>query len=138
MKTKKHFAAALIALVVHFAIVAAASEPRQEAVSPQFAHAIPNIAGKSLTSVVVSFTPGAKATPHRHGDAFVYAYVLSGAVRSQINDEPAKVYQMGQDWYEPPGSHHLVTENVSTTESAKLLVIFVANTGDALKIPDQH
>ncbi len=55
MKTKKHFAAALIALVVHFAIVAAASEPRQEAVSPQFAHAIPNIAGKSLTSVVVSF-----------------------------------------------------------------------------------
>ena len=92
----------------------------------------------SLTSVMVSFSPGAKATPHRHGDAFVYVYVLSGTVRSQINDEPAKVYHAGQDWYEPPGSHHVVAENVSATDSAKLLVIFVANTGDALKIPDQH
>jgi quercetin dioxygenase-like cupin family protein len=138
MKNKKHFASTLIALIAAFAVVAVASEPQQETVSPQFAHAIPNIAGKTLTSVMVSFSPGAKATPHRHGDAFVYAYVLSGTVRSQINDEPAKVYQAGQDWYEPPGSHHVVAENVSATDSAMLLVIFVANTGDALEIPDQY
>ena len=77
--------------------------------------------------------PGAKAVPHRHGGAFVYAYVLSGSVRSQLDDGPAKVYRAGEDWYEAPGALHKLTENTSKTLPARLLVVFIAPTGSALK-----
>jgi quercetin dioxygenase-like cupin family protein len=45
-------------------------------------------------------------------------------------------YHQGEDWVEPPGAHHVLTENTSKTKPAKLLVIFVSNTGDPLKVED--
>jgi len=105
---------------------------------PQFQRALPNVDGKTFSSAIVDFPPGAKAAPHRHGQAFVYAYVLQGAVRSQLDDEAAKVYRSGQDWFEPPGARHKLTENVSNTQPARLLVIFIGNTGDPLKTPDSE
>jgi quercetin dioxygenase-like cupin family protein len=109
----------------------------EEVVSPKFAQALPNVPGKTFTSIIVDFPPGAKAKPHRHGQAFVYAYVLQGAVRSRLNDEAPHIYRTGEAWSEPPGARHPLTENVSHTRSARLLVIFVATTGDELKTPDQ-
>jgi quercetin dioxygenase-like cupin family protein len=85
----------------------------------------------------VDFAPGAKARPHRHGQAFVYAYVLKGAVRSALDDGAPTTYRAGDNWFEPPGARHPLTENASRTQAARLLVVFVANTGDALKTPDQ-
>jgi quercetin dioxygenase-like cupin family protein len=117
-------------------VIAVAGPPRQETVVPLFEHAIPDTAGKTFTAVVVTFPPGARAVPHRHGNAFVYAYVLAGAVRSQLDDEQAKVYRVGENWFEPQGAHHRLTENVSGTRIARLLVVFVADSGVALKIPD--
>lgn len=116
---------------------AGAHEAGEETVSPRFTQALPNVPGKTLTTVVVDFAPGAKAKPHRHGEAFVYAYVLKGSVRSALNDEAPRLYRTGDNWFEPPGARHPVTENASRTQSARLLVMFVANTGDALKTPDQ-
>lgn len=107
-----------------------------ESIAPQFTRALSNVPGKSFTSVIVTFPPGARADPHRHGEAFVYAYVLEGSVRSQIDDEPARVYRRGEDWSEPPGARHKITENTSRAKPAKLLVIFVAATGAQLKTPD--
>jgi quercetin dioxygenase-like cupin family protein len=57
-------------------------------------------------------------------------------VRSQLEGHPAKTYLAGQGWHEDPGSHHVLTENPSATEPARLLVIFVADAGAALKIDD--
>ncbi|MDB5827581.1 MAG: cupin [Variovorax sp.] len=116
---------------------ASAHEASEETVSPRFMQALPNVSGKTFTAVVVDFSPGAKAKPHRHGQAFVYAYVLKGSVRSRLNDEVPRVYRTGENWFEPPGARHPMTENVSRRQSARLLVVFVANTGDELKIPDQ-
>ncbi|HVH30590.1 MAG TPA: hypothetical protein VNA31_02840 [bacterium] len=48
-----------------------------------------------------------------------------------------RTYHQGQNWVEPPGSHHLLTENTSPTKPAKLLVVFISNTGAKLKINDQ-
>jgi quercetin dioxygenase-like cupin family protein len=107
-----------------------------ETVKPLFQQPLPNVPGKTFTTVIVDFAPGVDAAPHRHGQAFVYAYVLSGAVRSQLEGEPAKTYQTGQFWSEPPGAHHLATVNASATAPARLLVTFVADTGEALKIDD--
>ena len=51
---------------------------------PAFSEPIPNIPGKSLIAVVVTYPPGGKTPPHHHaGSAFVAGYVLSGAIRSQ-------------------------------------------------------
>jgi quercetin dioxygenase-like cupin family protein len=97
-----------------------------------------NAPGKTLTSAIVAFPPGVRAVAHRHGDAFVYAYVLDGAINSQLEGQPAHVYHQGESWTEQPGAHHLTTENVSQTDAAKLLVIFVATTGAQLKIDDAH
>lgn len=96
-----------------------------------FNHAIPNIAGKSMVVVEVNYAPGAKSAPHRHSaSAFIYAYVVSGAIRSQIEGETAHVYDAGEGFSERPGQHHLVSENASHTKSAKLLAIFVVDTDD--------
>ena len=67
---------------------------------------------------------------------FVYAYVLERSVRRQLGVEAARKYHEGQGWSEPPGAVHLLTENLSPSNPARLLVIFVSNTGDPLKAPE--
>lgn len=100
--------------------------------------ALPNAEGRTFTSQIVDFPPGAGAPPHRHGQAFVYAYVLQGAVRSQVDDNPATTYRQGENWFENPGAHHVVAANPSTTEPARLLVVYVSTTGDPLQANDPH
>lgn len=115
---------------------AAPAEHPSETLSPLFQQALPNVPGKTFTSAIVTFPPAARAAPHRHGDAFVYAYVLEGTVSSQLEGEPAHVYHQGENWSEQPGAHHLSTENTSASEPAKLLVVFIATTGEQLKVDD--
>ena len=111
----------------------------QEDVKTVFEHAIPNIPGKSLIALVVKYPPGGKSPSHYHaGSAFIYAHVLSGAIRSQVNDGPAKVYGVGEGWYEDPGAHHRVSENASDREPASLLAVFVVDSNDKpLTTPDK-
>ena len=117
----------------------AAAQSRGEVITPNFERAIPNIPGKSLVAVVVDYAPGGASHPHTHGkSAFIYAYVVSGAVESQVNDGPKRVYHAGQSFYELPGAHHAVSRNASATGSAKLLAVFVVDTDDkALTTPDK-
>jgi quercetin dioxygenase-like cupin family protein len=115
-----------------------ASAHPSETLAPLFEQALPNVPDKTFTSAIVTFPPAARAVPHRHGDAFVYAYVLEGTVNSQLEGQPPHVYHQGENWSEPPGAHHLTTENTSATEPAKLLVVFIATTGGQLKVDDPH
>jgi quercetin dioxygenase-like cupin family protein len=107
-----------------------------ETLKPLLQQALPNVKSKTFTSVIVDFPPNARAMPHRHGQAFVYAYVLDGTVRSQLERKPVTTYHQGENWVEQPGAHHVLTENTSRTKPAKLLVVFVSNTGDKLKVDD--
>jgi quercetin dioxygenase-like cupin family protein len=110
-----------------------------EQVKPVFEHVLPNTEGKSMVAVVVSYPPGGKSPAHHHArSAFIYAHVLSGAIRSQVGDEPAKVYQVGEGFYEMPGSHHRISENASDRDPASLLAVFVVDSNDKpLTTPDQ-
>jgi quercetin dioxygenase-like cupin family protein len=110
-----------------------------EQVKPVFAHVIPNAQGKRMVAVVVTYPPGAKSPAHHHArSAFIYAYVLSGALRSRVGEEPATVYHAGEGFYEVPGSHHRISENASDQEPASLLAVFVVDSNDdPLTIPDQ-
>ncbi|MEV5544096.1 cupin domain-containing protein [Saccharopolyspora shandongensis] len=115
-----------------------ALQPPAETLTPLLQQELPNVQGKTFTSAIVDFPPGARAAPHRHGAAFVYAYVLEGSVRSALDDKPVGTYRQGENWVEQPGTHHVLTENTSQTDRARLLVVFVSNTGDPLKVDDSH
>ena len=118
------------------ATTAAADSPGGK-VTPNLEQAIPNIPGKSLIAVEVDYPPGGASVPHVHAkSAVIYAYVVSGAIESQVNDGAKRVYRAGESWFEPPGSSHPVSRNASQTEPAKLLAVFVADTEEkALTIP---
>ena len=88
--------------------------------------ALPHVAGKNITTMVVEFPPGGFSPPHHHGGS-VTVYVLDGTIRSQLQGGPAMVYTEGQTFFEPPGIVHLLAENVSTTEPARILAVFVAD-----------
>lgn len=117
----------------------AAAQSRGEVIAPNFEHAIPNIPGKSLVAVVVDYAPGGASPAHTHAkSAFIYGYVVSGAIESQVNNGPKRVYHAGESFYEDPGSRHRVSRNASATEPAKLLAVFVVDTDDkALTTPDK-
>ena len=117
------------AVIAISASVPAAAHDVGETVTPQFNQAITNIPGKSLVAVVVDYAPGGASRSHMHANsAFIYAYVLSGEMESQINDGPRRVYRVGESFYETPGSRHRVSRNASKTKPAKLLAVFVVDT----------
>ena len=99
---------------------------------------IPNLPGKRLVSHIVDYAPGASSVAHRHASsAFIYAYVLSGAIRSQVDGEPARVYWAGEAWFENPGAYHRVSANASDTEAARLLAVLIVDAvEERLVIPD--
>jgi quercetin dioxygenase-like cupin family protein len=102
-----------------------------ETVTKNFAGAIPNIPSKSLIVVEVDYAPGAASAPHTHAkSAFIYAYVISGAIESKVNDGETRIYRAGESWSEPPGAIHSISRNASRTEPAKLLAVFVLDTND--------
>ena len=98
-----------------------------------------NIPGKSLIALVVDYAPGGASSSHSHArSAFIFGYVVSGAIETQVNDEPKRIVRAGESFYEPPGSRHPVSRNASATEPAKLLAVFVVDTKDrALTMPNK-
>ncbi|SAL59703.1 cupin 2 domain-containing protein [Caballeronia cordobensis] len=131
MKTKRILLPLLVAMGLALAEVSVAADNAGDSVKPNFSHAIPNIPGKSLVAVEVSYPPGGASMSHRHAhSAFIYAYVVSGQVVSQVEGQPARTYKAGEAFYEDPGAHHLVSRNASQTEPAKLLAVFVVETKD--------
>jgi quercetin dioxygenase-like cupin family protein len=96
--------------------------------TPVFRQKMPNVPGKTMTVVSVEYEPGGGSAAHRHpASGMVFAYVLEGSIRSQLEGEPTKVYRAGEHWSEPPNAHHIVSENASNTEPARLLAIIVAD-----------
>jgi quercetin dioxygenase-like cupin family protein len=115
----------------------AADENLGAQVKSVLAEKLPNVPGKSLTAVLVSYPPGGKSARHHHAGS-VYVYVLFGIVRSENSATgPAKIYTAGESFFEPPGSEHLVSENASATEPASLLAVFVADDGAQLTTFDK-
>jgi quercetin dioxygenase-like cupin family protein len=118
-------------------VTAHADDAAIETATLVFSQDLPNLPGQTLTAVLVSYPPGARSVRHHHAGS-VLAYVLTGSIRSENSATgPAQVYQAGQVFFEPPGSHHLISENASTSAPASLLAIFVAADGAVLKTADE-
>ena len=112
----------------------AASEPTGstlDKVEPIGSYALPNVPGKRVTIVRVFYGPGGFTRPHRHAGS-VTAYVTKGEIRSQLGGGPVEVFKVGQTFFEPPGSTHMISANASNTEPAELVAVFVADEGAQL------
>ena len=125
----KHlFISLLFAALPFGGVVMAAPASKDIKVSVVYQHELPNVPGKSVKAVLVEYGPGAASRAHTHPkSAFIYATVLEGAIRSQVNDGPVTTYTAGQSFPELPGSRHNVSANASTTKPAKLLAVFVVD-----------
>jgi quercetin dioxygenase-like cupin family protein len=115
-----------------FGIVRAdAPKAKNAKVTLVYQHELPNVPGKSIKGVLVEYGPGGFSPGHRHPrSAFIYATVLEGAIRSQVNDGPVTTYEAGQNFSELPGDRHRVSANASDTKPAKLLAVFVVDTAE--------
>jgi quercetin dioxygenase-like cupin family protein len=118
-------------LLATLALTPAWADGPARKVTVVFDRALPNVPGKSMKGVLVEYGPGASSPAHTHpASAFIYATVLEGAVRIQVNGGPVTVYRAGENFVEMPGDHHDISANASDTETAKLLAVFVVNTSD--------
>ncbi|HSA79769.1 MAG TPA: cupin domain-containing protein [Geminicoccaceae bacterium] len=129
MFTRLLCAAALAAVCMSTASAQDGSGDRK--VELVYDHELPNVPGNSIRGVLVEYGPGAFSAAHRHpSSAFIYATVLEGAIKSQVNDGPVTTYRAGESWSEQPGDRHLVSANASDTEPARLLAVFVVDTSE--------
>ncbi|KQV82059.1 cupin domain-containing protein [Rhizobium sp. Root1220] len=117
----------------------AADKPYNAKVKVVFDHVLPNVPGKSMRGVLVEYGPGGHNPSHTHPkSAFIYATVIEGSIKSQINDGEVKVYKTGENWIEVPGDHHRVSANASDSEPAKILAVFVLDTNETEMVtPDK-
>lgn len=128
---KRVFCALLVAALPLGNALAADPPGAKNKVTVVFQHELPNVPGKSVKGVLVEYGPGGFSAAHRHPkSAFIYATVLEGAIRSQVNDGPVTIFKAGQNWFEQPGDRHRVSANASETEPAKLLAVFVLDTNE--------
>ena len=101
---------------------------------------IPNLPGKRLVSLIVDYAPGGAlprtVTPTRLSSTPTSS---PAQIRSQVDNEPARVYRAGEAWFENPGAHHRVSANASKTKPARLLAVFIVDAADEqLVSPDTH
>jgi quercetin dioxygenase-like cupin family protein len=137
MKFRPIIAAICTAFAMSMASAASAHDREAQTVTKDFEAAIPNIPGKSLVALEVNYAPGAASPSHTHAkSAFIYAYVISGAIESKVNDGETRIYRAGESWSEAPGAIHSISCNASKVKPAKLLAVFVLDTNDkALTTP---
>src|SRR5262245_16534965 len=121
----------LVAALPFGSALAQEAKPKNAKVTLVYQHELPNVPGKSIKGVLVEYGPGGSSPGHLHPkSAFIYATVLEGAIRSQVNDGPVTTYQAGQGFCEMPGDRHRVSANASETQPAKLLAVFVLDTSE--------
>jgi quercetin dioxygenase-like cupin family protein len=65
---------------------------------------------------------------HQHPGP-IFAYILKGAIESQVDPDPAKIYRAGDVFYEPQMHAHRLFRNTSPTEPAELLMFQVFDKG---------
>ena len=134
---KRTLGSLLIVALPFGSVLADAPKAKDAKVTIVYQHELPNVPGKSIKGVLVEYGPGGYSPGHMHPkSAFIYATVLEGAIRSQVNDGPVTTYTAGQSFTELPGDRHAVSANASTTQPAKLLAVFVLDTNETdLTIP---
>jgi quercetin dioxygenase-like cupin family protein len=118
------------ATVGTFASASAQATPSPNAVSRTglLKRALPPGDFREVEAVLIELPPGAAAPRHRH-DVAVVAYVLEGTVANQFDGGALQIHRTGESWWESPGTVHDVARNASSTDKARLLIVFIGEVG---------
>lgn len=136
--------AALVFIVAALLVVSPASA-QQPPTSPVtrtdlLRQVLPSGEFRDVQAVVIELQPGAAAPRHRH-DVAVLAYVLEGTVENQFDGGSLQTHKTGETWWESPGTVHNTARNASTVARARLLVVYIGETGKAQTVrlePPSH
>ena len=95
---------------------------------------IEKLDGKEAKATVVEVTlgPGQAGEPHRHPGP-VFGYVLEGEYELGLDDQPTKVLNAGETFYEATGCLHRVSKNPATKGNTRVLAV-VLHPRDAQQI----
>jgi len=96
-------------------------------VEPIYQQQPSNIPGMTYIGLKVTAPVGSATPPHKHGGAAVVANMIKGRMLNQMEcdgeeSHGPKIHSEGDSWYEPPGCHHVRSENAGDEEA-----IFIAN-----------
>jgi quercetin dioxygenase-like cupin family protein len=89
---------------------------------------------RNVQAVIIELGAGAAAARHRH-DVAVLAYVLEGTVENQFDGGAIVTHKSGDTWWEVPGTIHNVARNASTTQRARLLVVYIGEADKTATVP---
>jgi quercetin dioxygenase-like cupin family protein len=125
---KRILCSLLVATLPFGSVLADAPKSKNAKVTLVYQHELPNVPGKSIKGVLVEYGPGGFSPGHTHANsAFIYATVLEGAIRSQVNDGPVTTYEAGQSFSELPGASAPMPARRSRP---RLLAVFVVDTNE--------
>jgi quercetin dioxygenase-like cupin family protein len=89
-----------------------------------------------MVGLLITCPPNGATPPHYHGGAAAAATLIQGRMLNQMvcpeHDSESqgsgpRIYGTGESWYEPPGCHHVRSENPSDTEAAQFIAVLVAD-----------
>jgi quercetin dioxygenase-like cupin family protein len=144
MKARLAWYAVVLSIAVTL-LPAAAQERVPQRAGPRvlFSVQLPEMPGMNLTVVELASAPNSEppstAERHRRGHRHpgpVLVYVTQGAVRLAIEGEPVQVVQAGEAFFEPPRTHHIISENASATEPSRAIAIMIVPQGQPLTVPE--
>jgi quercetin dioxygenase-like cupin family protein len=102
----------------------AGQEKSRGTAQPLLTQDLPDIPGKEVVILTVTYLPGGASLPHRH-DADVFVYVLEGSVLMQVDGQPPVTLGPGQTFHEGPADIHRQSANASATKPAKFVVFMI-------------
>src|SRR5262249_15836867 len=134
---KRILCSLLVATLPFGSVLADAPKSKNAKVTLVYQHELPNVPGKSIKGMLVEYGPGGYSPGHTHAkSAFIYATVLEGEIRSQVNDEPVTTYKAGQSFSQLPRHRHAASAKAGKTKRAKLRAVSVVETNETeLTIP---
>jgi quercetin dioxygenase-like cupin family protein len=103
-----------------------------------FNQAMEDVPGRRLTVRLTEREPGNGSPAHRHPGSHTVGYILEGTYEVKIDDNPRKILQPGEVFYEPPNALHEVSRNASTTQPVKYLVIQVSDPSKPATVPEKQ
>lgn len=106
----------------------------EERASQVMSQLLPDIPGKQVVILAITYPPGYSGAAHRH-NAHAFAYVLEGSVVMGLNGATPVTLTPGQTFHEGPNDIHTISRNASKTKPAKFLVFLIKNKNVPITVP---
>ena len=120
---------------IHKAVAeAGTTAPDEGRASQLISQLLPDIPGKQVVILAITYPPGYSGAIHRHY-AHAFAYVLEGTVVMGLNNGDPVTLTSGQTFHEGPNDIHTVSRNGSKTKPAKFLVFLIKNKDAPITVP---